>query len=49
MLFRSDVIARFNALQIEPYTSTPEDMRRIQVEEITTRTPLIKELGLIQE
>lgn len=44
-----DVIARFNALQIEPHTSSPQEMRRVQVEEITTRTPLIKELGLIQE
>lgn len=43
-----EVIARFKTLQIEVYATSPEEMRRIQVEEITTRTPLIRELGLVQ-
>jgi tripartite-type tricarboxylate transporter receptor subunit TctC len=42
-----EVKARFMALQIEMFVTTPEELRRVQVNDIATRRPLMEALDLI--
>ena len=44
-----DLLARFKTLQIDVAPSTPQELRKIQIEEIAARTPLITRLGLLQQ
>ena len=44
-----DVLARFRTLQIDVAVSSPGELRQLQVQEIAARTPLLVELGLVQE
>ena len=41
-----EVAARFDALNVEPYPSTPEELREAAEKEIAMWTPLIKEAGV---
>lgn len=44
-----DIVARFEALNVEPYPSTPEQLREAAEKEIAMWAPLIKDAGLAEQ
>lgn len=44
-----ELVARFDALNVEPYPSTPQELRKAAEKEIAMWAPLIKEAGLAEQ